>query len=554
MPFVPFSQSAPRQQGGVEKFVRGMISPVTNYAEMVGEGAGSLGRFALDPAYRKAAMGGQLSDAEAEHVANLKPFFMDEQELNKFNTPGGAAMEGAKRIAGMEAMLLPGGGATLAGKAALGAASGGLLGFADSEGFDPKAIFTGAVTGGVAAPVMSVFGKAVKGAGKKALSKIGPSLTEAGEGWVTRGIGNPIKQAELVKKSGITMSDLFDEFNLYSRDPDAAAAAKKAIYKSIEGKTLNSTEKVNLRNIVQGIDDRVAEIVGPGGIKKPTKMAKMSATAMAEAKALLQQKKNILKIAGAKRGQVPEEAPMALLAQYKRDVIDANLPKNAWAITDTKQTGTIAGQKGARKLITGAMDAVDPEISTLGRKYGMMKGVEKILTNSQARAQNRQPINFTKMGIPTVGALTAGIPGAAAGFVGEQIVNSPAGVRAVSQGLKTAGRVATGASKLSLPRIEDVAPEMLAKVVRTGVERMPVAGATAAMTQQNPYTAPVQTPTAPTSGFKPFPNQQPTGPVSTAKPTTKLPAPKPMATPKTNYNLGNTNFNKVKKLPRSSAY
>lgn len=554
MPFVPFSQTPARQPGGVEKFVKGMISPVTNYAEMVGEAVGSAGRFAFDPTFRKSTMGGQLTDAEAEHLANLKPFFMDEQELGKFSDPGSAAMEGAKRTGGMMAMVLPGGGATLAGKAAMGAASGGLLGFADSEGFDPKAIFTGAVTGGVAAPAMSMFGNAVKGGAKKAFSKIGPSLTEAGEGWVTRGIGNPIKQAELVKKSGITMSDLFDEFNLYSRDPDAAAAAKKAIYKSIEGKTLNSTEQVNLRNIVQGIDDRVAEIVGPGGIKKPTKMAKMSTTAMAEAKALLQQKKNILKIVGAKRGQVPEEAPMALLAQYKKDVIDANLPKNAWAITDTKQTGTIAGQKGARKLISGAMDAVDPEISTLGRKYGMMKGVEKILTNSQARANNRQPINFTKMGIPTVGALTAGIPGAVGGFLGEQIVNSPAGIRAVSKGLKTAGKVATGASKVSLPSIDQVAPEVLAKVVRNTASKMPIAGATAVMTQQNPYTAPVQTPTAPQSGFKPFPNQQPTGPVSTAKPNAKLPAPKPLATPKGNYNLGTTNFNKVQKLRRSSAY
>lgn len=533
-----------------------MISPVTNYAEMVGEAAGSAGRFAFDPAFRKATMGGQLTDEEADHVANLKPFFMDEQELSKFSSPGSAALEGAKRTGGMMAMVLPGGGATLAGKAGMGALSGGLLGFADSEGVDPRAIFTGALTGGVAAPAMSIFGNAVKGGAKKAFSKLGPSLTEAGEGWVTRGIGNPVKQAELVKKSGITMSDLFDEFNLYSRDPDAAAAAKKAIYKSIEGKTLNSTEKVNLKNIVQGIDDRVAEIVGPGGIKKPTKMAKMSATAMAEAKALLEQKKNILKVVGAKRGQVPDEAPMALLAQYKRDVIDANLPKNAWAITDNKQTGAIAGQKSARKLITGAMDAVDPEISTLGRKYGMMKGVEKILTNSQARANNRQAINFTKMGVPTVGAMTAGIPGAVAGFVGEQIVNSPAGIRAVSQGLKTAGKVATGASKMSLPSIDSVAPEVLAKVVKNTAGKMPIAGATAAMVQQNPYTAPVQTPTAPpTSGFKPFPNQQPSSvPVSTAKTNAKLPAVKPLPAQSTNYNMGTTNFNKVKKLPRSSAY
>lgn len=559
MPFQPFSTPVKQPSKG-QAFLSGMIAPVKNYADMIGDAAVWGGRYLTNPTLRKSVAGKKLTPKEAEELAAMSPGFMGEKELKKFSTPGGAVLEGAKRTAGMEAMLLPAGG-SLAAKAAMGAASGGLLGFAGSEGVDPKAIFTGAVTGGVMNPAMSIFGNAVKGGAKKVLSSAGEGFQKTGEGWATRGLGNPVKQAELVKKSGMSMGKFMEKYNLYNRDPDAAEAVRKTLGSAYDSRAMSSKEAINVSNILKGIDDRVTEILGEGGIKKPTKMAKMSSSAMAEAKALLQQKKNILKIVGAKRGKIPEETPMALLAEYKKKVIDKNLPKNAWAITDTAQEGAVSGQKAARKFIQEAMDSVDPGLSQVGREYGMAKGVKKIFTSAEARANNRQPLNFTKLGGAGLGALAAGAPGAVGAFVGEQLVNSPQGVKAISQGFNAAGRTLVNASKASLPRIENVAPDVLAKVVKNTTRNMPIAGATAAMTQQNPYTAPVQTPApvvpTPTSGFKPFPNQNQNpsvAPLGKSKAKASVPAMKPITAPKANYNLGNTNFNKVKKLTRSSSY
>ena len=401
---------------------------------------------------------------------------------------------------------------------------------------------------------MSLFSKAASGGVRKLSSKTGAALTDAGEKWSTRGLGNPLKQTELVKKSGIKMSDFFDEFNLHSRDPEAAAAAKRAIWNTIDDKTMNSDKMVQVGQILQGIDDRVTELVGAGGIKKPTAMAKMSPAAMSEAKALLEQKKNILKVIGATRKNIPTESPMANLATYKKKVIDENLPKNAWAITDVKQTGDIAGKKAARRLISGAMDAVDPEISTLGRKYGMAKGVEKIFNQAEARANNRQPINFTKFGGAGVGGLVAGAPGAAGMFVGEQIVNSPAGVKAVSKGFKAAG---SAFSRAGLPNVSQVEPSMLAKIARKAVTTLPAAGAVGAVNTPNAYSTPVSIPKAtptPTSGFKPFPNQGASTSVPIGNGKAKLPLVKPITAPKATYGLGSANFTKVKKLGKSAAY
>jgi hypothetical protein len=183
----------------------------------------------------------------------------------------------------------------------------------------------------------------------------------------------------------------------------------------------------------------------------------------------------------------------------------------------------------------------------------MAKGVEKIFKQAEARANNRQPINFTKFGGAGVGALIAGAPGSVGAFVGEQIVNSPAGVQAVSKGFKAAG---AALSKASLPHISQVDPSTLSKIARKVITTLPAAGAVSAGNTPNAYSTPVSIPKAtptPTSGFKPFPNQGSSIPVTVGS-KAKMPLVKPITAPKASYGLGSANFNKVKKLGKSAAY
>jgi len=133
----------------------------------------------------------------------------------------------------------------------------------------------------------------------------------------------------------------------------------------------------------------------------------------------------------------PLNIPMKQATEFRRRVIDPDVPPSMYGL-NPKDAGKAGGVKEARNIFRSESIKVAPELEKLGLDYGMAKELEKILTNSQFRKNNRQLFNFTKMGGGGLGGLAAGAPGVIAGFALEQIVNNPVFIKLASKGLKQA--------------------------------------------------------------------------------------------------------------------
>lgn len=121
--------------------------------------------------------------------------------------------------------------------------------------------------------------------------------------------------------------------------------------------------------------------------------------------------------------------------EFRRKVIDPDVPKSEFGL-NPKETGKAGGVKSARDIFRREIIKAVPELEQLGMDYGMAKGMEDVITKAASRASNRQLFNFTKLGSAGVGAFLNGIPGFIGGLVGEQIVNHPKFLEAVSRTLR----------------------------------------------------------------------------------------------------------------------
>lgn len=143
--------------------IQSLINPAKKYAGMLGEAA-NLGGYKLG--------GGDMSQ--------YKPRFMSEADLGKFATPGGAATEGAKRIAGAASYVIPGG-STVGGMALRGAASGALNAYSEDQDITSGAVggAAGGVIGGKTIPwVFRKVGQLFGGAGDRlATSVVQPKVS-----------------------------------------------------------------------------------------------------------------------------------------------------------------------------------------------------------------------------------------------------------------------------------------------------------------------------------------------------------------------------------------
>lgn len=161
--------AAPPQEGILKSVVRGLVKPAVDYGKMVA-GAGFEGYRAI-----KDATGDKNAyvDKNGKIVANP---FLTQEDLTKFSpsAQGGYVkplLEGAKRTAGMEAYLIPGG-TGVKGAMAAGAGAGALYGFSQSKADDIEGMavdtavggLTGAATGGALKVGGKILG-ATKGAG-----------------------------------------------------------------------------------------------------------------------------------------------------------------------------------------------------------------------------------------------------------------------------------------------------------------------------------------------------------------------------------------------------
>ncbi len=196
-------QEQPKQQDGIIRSVaKSLVDPAIKYGQMVGGAAYEAVRSPLlsqntdkinkesearntkvmslinqarkekDPVKKKALLdqsrainNASLPSQEGQDKLMGDNPFMSNEDLAKFSDPKSGAIEGAKRIAGMEAYFVPGGkGITGAIKA--GGAIGGLTGFSNSDATDLEGMAvdsaTGAIEGMATGGAIGAGGKVVR--------------------------------------------------------------------------------------------------------------------------------------------------------------------------------------------------------------------------------------------------------------------------------------------------------------------------------------------------------------------------------------------------------
>ena len=291
---------------------------------------------------------------------------------------------------------------------------------------------------------LAMTGSGLRKITNKGIQKAGTRFAEAGEQIATRGIGNPAAQAKLTAKSGKTMADFIDEYNLYDRSPETAGQAKRAILKQYDDLATKSGSQVQVGQIVKMIDDEIASLQqGVGGVVADSDLAKIGE--------LQRRKEQLLQAIGATDTQVPMNVGTDVLTDFRRRVIDPDVPRSMFNL-DAQGSGTAKGAKKMRDFLRKSINSTDPRLEQLGLDYGMAKGVEDIFEKSQSRANNRQLINFTKLGSAGVGSIVAGAPGVVGGFAFEQLVNSPRFIKQASKSMRKAGNALKDGELPSIPQ------------------------------------------------------------------------------------------------------
>ena len=292
-----------------------------------------------------------------------------------------------------------------------------------------------------AASFTDPFSMASRGVSKAASTgraKLASGLTRASDDIVTRGIGNPAAQAKMAQKGGRSVASFIDEYDLYDRSPETARQAKRTILNQYDDLALNSGKSVEMSQIMKAFDAEIQRLSqGVGGVISDANQAKITE--------LIRRRDQLLQASGGtvddagRLTSSPIQAGVDTLTNFRRNVIDPDVPQSMFNL-DARGSGAAQGVKQARDIVKGAIDSSDPRLGKLGKDYGMAKGMEKILTNAEARGNNRQVFNFTKMGGAGLGGVVAGAPAALGGFAVETVANHPRFIAGASKAMRAGGK------------------------------------------------------------------------------------------------------------------
>lgn len=330
-------------------------------------------------------------------MENIKNTFRDD--------PVGVIADASALVTGGAGLVK--GGATLANKGSLATKAGRVANVANK--FDPV-VLAGTGVGKVAKPVFS-------------------KLQGIPDEMVTKGIGNPKRMANAEAKAGRSVSSFIDEYDLYDRSPERASQVVREIGEKWDAAAMKSGKQMPVGQMVKAFDDEIANLEkGSGGV-----IADATASKIKE----LKRRKQMFLDSIVDSGSSPINVGLDQTTTFRRNVIDPDVPESQFGL-NPKDKGKGAGAKAARDIFRKEGIKVSPELEKLGLDYGMAKELEKILKESAMRKNNRQMLNFTKLGTAGVGGVVSGIPGMVAGFAIEQIVNHPYFIKNASKGLRQA--------------------------------------------------------------------------------------------------------------------
>jgi hypothetical protein len=285
------------------------------------------------------------------------------------------------------------------------------------------------------------MGRATQGFGGY-LNKAADGLDAASETVLTRGIGNPAAQQKLAGKAGRSVGSFLDEYDLVGRDPGKAAEVTQQIGSQFDDIAMNSGAQVQVGDLIKQLDQEIMRLQTGSN-----KFSKSNQAMLAE---LTSRKGQLLEAVGATDTAVPLSTGVDTLTNFRREALDPDIPQSMFNL-DAQGSGAAQGAKKTRDILRTNINRSSPQLEKLGKDYGMAKGVQGILEKSASRGNNRQILNFSKLGSAGLGGVLGGLPGAAIGAGVEMAANSPQAIKVVSGAEKGAAKFLRNAAQAKAP-------------------------------------------------------------------------------------------------------
>ncbi len=412
-----------------------------------------------------------------------------------YNDPVGAALDVATVASGVGGALKGAGTVSkLSGLTKAGNAFTKAAGFADPFALAGK---------GAGAALNKTFGKA---------GKIGKSLENFGDSYVLQGSGNPKLTKKIIsqiKSSNKTPLQFFEENPaLFSRDSASASDIASDLGRQYGGAVREiSGSAIKTNDLLSAYDSAIARL---------QKQVVMSADDVANSHlaTLKARREMVASVLGGAEYVNPEQLHQIAMA------VDKKIPSNKFMQTQAELAGQPVGAFiRERDILRGIMRQNSPGLRELGKKESIVKNLEKLYEGAENRSAARQPINFTKMGGATVGALAKGVPGAIGGYIAEELIRSPLGTSAISKGSSALGKIIQGKG---MPRMKVPGKIKMAAAYAPAAYGFARAGRVAsphAASSQNNSSASIQnqqkttqapiSPGTPQSSYTPTPKLQP---------------------------------------------
>ncbi len=343
-----------------------------------------------------------------------------------YNDPVGAALDVATVASGVGGALKGGASLATAGSKAVSlssnAAKAARLGNAFSKAASFVDPFSLAMKGG---------GKVLSGVG----AKLAPGLDKMSERVITQGMGNPRMLDKARGVSPISLNKLFNKYNTFDRTPEAFGQAADTAGDAVKAMISEAGAKgvgVDVLGVVKMFDQEIAKLEGKAQISDK------AASALSE----LRRRKQMF-VDSLAQGNGGLSTPLNANVKQVYDIksqFQGDVPASTFGMP-TQDVGKTAGTTTAYRTLLKGVEEAAPGVKNTGREQSALIKLKEIAKASESRGSARQAINFSKLGGAGVGGVLAGLPGAVAGMAAEQLVNSPQGIKAMSQGLSGAANL-----------------------------------------------------------------------------------------------------------------
>jgi hypothetical protein len=315
--------------------------------------------------------------------------------------------------------------------------------------------------------------------------KLADKLYQSSDDAVTQGLGRNKTMEQMLarfKAAGVEPSEVFDKYNLWSRDPDDVQKAIDLVDKKLATIARQSQSSVDVRDIVKLFDDEIGKL---------TSEAVESDTARIAQEVLADRKGRFLeKIQTNINGGVSTPLQTTLGDVYQTaSRAQADIPQSAWNLGAADSAKVTGLKKTAGSIRDFVGQQTGGESQKLGQEMSGLINLKKLAQKAQTASAGNQRFPLKSIMGAGAGGSVAGIPGAVAGFAANQIAQSPTGAKIASKGYRMAGDVVSKAPKVTskLPSVSKVAskapksvesvlkaPPFATRAVETGVRTAPL--------------------------------------------------------------------------------